>query len=266
MLMTTLTVMISVLLWIASLACGGGETKAPAGGTSSGSATEAPAAADAGGAGYKVAPAADAGRIHGRVTFQGTPPPAEPVQVTKDKSVCGSHQHISEKLVVSEEGGIRYAVVSIDPVKGGKAFEGGSPPQLDQKGCWFYPHVQIVPAGAEIEILNSDGILHNIHTFPEKNKPINMAQPKFRKVLKTSFSEPDVVRVSCDVHNWMTAWIVVAGHPYYVVTSEDGSFELDAVPPGTYTLTTWHETLGTKTQSITLEASGAAEADVTFGG
>jgi plastocyanin len=253
------------ILAIGSLACGGGEPEAPAGGAPPAGATEATPAADAGG-GYEAAPAADAGRISGRVAFEGTPPPAEPIQITKDKSVCGAAMHTSEKLVVGKDSGIRYAVVSIDPVKGGKAFETGTTPQLDQRGCWFSPHVQVVPAGVEIEILNNDGILHNIHTFPEKNKPINMAQPKFRKVLKASFPEPDVVRVSCDVHSWMNAWIIVAAHPYYAVTAEDGSFELDSVPPGTYTLTTWHESLGTKTQSITLEASGAAEASVTFGG
>ena len=167
--------------------------------------------------------------------------------------------------MVDGNGGIRYAVVSIDPVQGGKSFDTATP-QLDQRGCWFYPHVQIVPAGADMEILNSDGILHNIHTYPEKNKPVNMAQPKFRKVLKTSFAEPDIVRVSCDVHNWMNAWIVVAKHPYYVVTSEDGSYELDGVPPGTYTLSAWHETLGTQTQSVTVEKDGTAEANLTFGG
>ncbi len=257
----SLLVLIVGALLVMSAACGGAEPPAPTGGETS--ADSSPAATAGGGTG--TAAPAGAGSIRGSITYQGTAPAPKEVKATKDKQVCGKHTHTSETLVVDGNGGIRYAVVSIDPVQGGKSFDTATP-QLDQRGCWFYPHVQIVPAGADLEILNSDGILHNIHTYPEKNKPINMAQPKFRKVLKTSFAEPDIVRINCDVHNWMTAWIVVAKHPYYVVTSEDGSYELDGVPPGTYTLSAWHETLGTQTQSVTVEKDGTAEANLTFGG
>ncbi len=250
----------TVLLAAATAACGGGEAPAPTGATPTAAAPEPAAAAPAAGAA-----AADAGTIRGRITYKGTPPPREEIKATKDQQVCGKEKHVSESLVVASDGGIRYAVVSIDPVTGGKTFDAATP-QLDQRGCWFYPHVIVVPAGVEMEILNNDGILHNIHTYPEKNAPINMAQPKFRKVLKTSFAEPDIVRVSCDVHNWMNAWIVVAKHPYYAVTAPDGSYSLDGVPPGTYKLTVWHETLGTKTQSVTVQAKGTAEASLTFGG
>lgn len=257
----SLLVLIVGALLVVTAACGGGEPPAPTGGATS--ADSAPATTTGGGTG--TAAPAGAGSIRGSITYQGTAPAPEEVKATKDKQVCGKHTHTSETLVVDGNGGIRYAVVSIDPVQGGKSFDTETP-QLDQRGCWFYPHIQIVPAGVDMEILNSDGILHNLHTYPENNPAINMAQPKFRKVLKTSFAKPDIVRVSCDVHNWMNAWIIVAKHPYYVVTSEDGSYELDGVPPGTYTLTAWHETLGTQTQSVTVEKDGTAEANLTFGG
>lgn len=256
-----LVLIVVPLLVLTAASCGGAEQPATTGGgTSTGSAPAATTGDETG-----TAAPAGAGSIRGSITYQGTAPTPEEIRATKDKQVCGKHTHTSETLVVDGNGGIRYAVVSIDPVQGGKSFD-SAVPQLDQRGCWFYPHVQVVPAGVELEILNNDGILHNLHTYPEKNKPINMAQPKFRKVLKTSFAEPDIVRVSCDVHNWMNAWIVVAKHPYYVVTSEDGSYELDGVPPGTYTLTAWHETLGTQTQSVTVETEGTAEVNLTFGG
>ncbi|HEU4403133.1 MAG TPA: DUF2012 domain-containing protein, partial [Candidatus Polarisedimenticolia bacterium] len=171
-----------------------------------------------------------------------------------------------ESLLVGKDGGLRNAVVSIGPLRAGKPFPPGEKPAIDQHGCWFIPHVQVVPAGVSMDIVNSDGILHNIHTFPKNNAPINMAQPKFKKVMTHTFETPDIVRVVCDVHSWMKAWIIVAAHPYYAVTGEDGSFALQDVPPGTYTVTVWHETLGTKQQTVTVTAGATVEAAFAFGG
>jgi hypothetical protein len=174
--------------------------------------------------------------------------------------------HRTESLVVGPGGGLQNAVVSIDPVTRGKSWPGGPKPVLDQRGCWFVPHLLLVPAGAEIDIVNSDGILHNIHTHPKLNTPVNLAQPKYKKVLTHTFERPEPVRVVCDVHSWMNAWIVVAAHPYQVVTGEDGAFSLDQVPPGSYTLKAWHETLGTREQPVTIPPGGRVEATLAFGG
>jgi hypothetical protein len=137
-----------------------------------------------------------------------------------------------------------------------------STPVLDQNGCEYVPHVRAFPAGSEVEIKNSDGILHNIHTYSEKNAPINRAQPKFKKVIKETFKAPEVVKVTCDAHNWMLGWFVVQDHPYYAVTDDKGAFKLTDVPPGDYELKVWHETLGEKTQKVTV--GGGAEASANF--
>jgi plastocyanin len=199
------------------------------------------------------------------VQFEGTPPPAEPVTITKDKSVCNAAKHTSESLVVDSDGGIRDAVVAIESIAAGKPFPAGERPVLDQRGCWFVPHLQLLPAGVEIDILNNDGILHNLHTFSETNPAINVAQPKFKKRITQSFDSPERVRVICDVHSWMSAWIVVIGHPYHVLTAANGAYDLDQVPPGRYTLTVWHETLGTQEREVTVEPGGTVEASFTFG-
>jgi len=70
--------------------------------------------------------------------------------------------------------------------------------------------VQIVPAGQSVDIINDDGILHNIHTWPKNNVPFNKAQPKFKKVMTELFEKPDVIKISCDVHSWMQGWVIVA--------------------------------------------------------
>ncbi|HET6277723.1 MAG TPA: carboxypeptidase regulatory-like domain-containing protein, partial [Candidatus Polarisedimenticolia bacterium] len=215
--------------------------------------------------GYAIEAVRGGGRISGRVLFAGTPPAPEPVTITKDKGVCDAARHTSEALVVDSAGGIRDAVVAIASIAAGKPFPGGARPVLDQRGCWFVPHVQLLPAGAEIDILNSDGILHNLHTFSEANPAINVAQPKFKKRLTQSFASPERVRVMCDVHGWMSAWIVVIGHPYHALSAPDGSYALDEVPPGQYTLTVWHETLGGQEREVTVEPDGAVEATFKFG-
>jgi plastocyanin len=134
---------------------------------------------------------------------------------------------------------------------------------LDQKGCQFQPHVLRVPAGAEVDILTPDGVLHNIHTFPAVNAPINKAQPKFKKVMTEKLGDkPEIMKVRCDAHSWMLGWIAVTGHPYYAVTDDKGGVRLENVPPGKHTVEVWHETLGKL--SMEVEVNAGAETKVTF--
>jgi len=144
----------------------------------------------------------------------------------------------------------------------GKAFPvPKTPVVLDQNGCQYKPHVMGIMVGQTYRILNSDGVLHNIHTSslrPEAaaNPPVNRAQPKFKTSMTETFRAAETLRVSCDVHRWMQGWIVVADHPYYAVTDAEGRFMLADVPPGDYQLDVWHETLGEMTKSVSV-ADGA---------
>jgi len=201
-----------------------------------------------------------AGSIVGEVKFSGTVPAPKTLKVNKDTQVCGSDKP-SEELVVGANKGIKNAVVSLGGAKG-PAPKPAQKPALDQKGCQFTPHVLVVPAGAEMDILNSDGILHNIHTFSSANPSINKAQPKFKKVLTEKFDKPEVVRVQCDVHGWMQAWIVVGEHAAYSVSDDSGAFKLDNVPPGKHKVEVWHETLGKVSQEV--EVKAGAPTKVTF--
>jgi plastocyanin len=252
-------VLLGALSWCA---CGGAPEgpSQEAGGLAVPAAPAMPAVAPPAG----QAAVADAARITGRVLYSGVPRPPKPIRVTKDHSVCGATAHTDESLLVGRDGGVRNAVVSIGPLAPARPWPAASNPTLDQHGCWFNPHVLLAPAGATIDVINSDGILHNIHTYPKNNPPANLAQPKFKKVLNLSFAAPDTVQVKCDVHVWMNAWIVVAPHPFYAVTDENGAFSLADVPPGTYTLTAWHETLGTREQQVTAAPGGASETTIAF--
>ncbi len=205
------------------------------------------------------------GSIEGRVMFVGTPPARQKLQVVKDRDICGKIEHYDQRLVVDKQGGMQNAVVWLNKVRGGKKPSSmGDTFILDQKGCAYLPHVLLLPVNQSLTILNSDGLLHNIHTFSRKNPQLNIAHTKFQKELKIKFTFPERVPVKCDVHGWMSAWIVVVDHPYYAVTDEKGRFALKDVPPGTYTVNCWNELLGEQSLSVTVSAESVAKVDFSF--
>ncbi len=203
------------------------------------------------------------GAIVGRVVFDGDRPQPQALTVSKDVEVCGKTQKFPEALLVGPDRGIKNAVVFLRTMAGGTSLSlPASNPVIDQRDCVYAPHVLLVPAGATVDIKNSDGILHNIHTYSEKNPAFNTAQPKFKKIISKTFAQPEIIRVTCDVHDWMTAWVVVQDHPYYALTDATGAFQLGDVPPGEYELRVWHEALGEHSRSVSVSADQSAAVEV----
>ena len=201
---------------------------------------------------YEAGAVSNGGSISGTVKYKGTPPPPAKLDVNKDTDVCGQTPKINKELVVAPDGGIQYAVVSIPGIAKGKAFS-DTKPVLDQKGCEYAPHIVLAPVGQQVDIQNSDGILHNIHTYSDKNPPVNIAQPKFKKTVNATFTTPEAVKLSCDVHGWMQGWLIVEDSPYYAVTDEKGAFKITDIPAGDYEVKVWQEKLGASTQKITVK-------------
>ena len=213
------------------------------------------------GAGWRVAKAyeamevKDGGAIVGTVKFVGVPPVPEPLEVTRDRIECGVGSHLSESLITSEESGIQNVVVSLKDIGKGKAH-----PRRDenialvQEKCRFKPHVLLVPADSTVDLRNNDDITHHIHTVSTLNPAVDLVQPGFKKRLRIKLRDPEIIQVNCEIHPWMTAWFVVTGHPYYVITDSNGAFALTDIPPGIYTLHVWHETLGTHSQAVVVMA------------
>ena len=202
--------------------------------------------------GVAIAQAQEAGSVSGRITFAGTPPPKKKIDATKDKEVCGKTEIYDESLVVGPDKGLKNAVVMVMGAKGGKF--ASQKATLDQKGCEYLPHVVVVPTTGELDILNSDGVLHNIHTHSTANPEVNVAQPKFKKVLTQKFTKPEIVKATCDAHGWMNGWIVATDHPFVAVTDEKGNFAIKDIPPGKYTVEIWQETLGKQTKEVSIKA------------
>jgi plastocyanin len=131
-----------------------------------------------------------------------------------------------------------------------------APVVLDQNGCQYKPHVMGIMVGQTYKILNSDGILHNIHTLPTINKAFNRAMPATLKEATTTFDKAEAIfHIKCDVHPWMSAYVGAFNHPFFSVTSTDGKFTISGLDPGTYEITAWHERLGTQTAMVTVSGT-----------
>lgn len=206
---------------------------------------------------YKGGDVKDGGSVSGTVKFKGTAPAPKKLEVSKDKEVCGKTPKVDQSLVVNN-GNLANAVVTITDIKSGKKLD-TKKVTLDQKGCEYQPHVLAFPAGSTVEILNPDGILHNVHSYSKVNSPFNMAQPKFKKNLDVKIDKPEAIEVKCDVHGWMQGWLVATESPYVAVTDNSGNFKLTDVPPGSYTVEVWHEKLGKNTQKVTVKAKEDAK-------
>src|SRR6516165_7081958 len=141
---------------------------------------------------------------------------------TIEATVTYAGAPVVEKLKVNKD--LANVVVSVPDAKGGapKAVK----TTVDQHGCKFVQHVTAMMPG-EMELKNSDDILHNIHTYSTANPSINKAQPKFKKVMTEKFEKPEIIKLTCDVHSWMLGWLAVMPNPYFGVTGGDGTVKIE---------------------------------------
>jgi len=246
------TLVFTAVVAAMAVACGGGQPSESA----------APAAPVA-----NPVDTATAGAVAGKVTFMGTPPPAETISMSSDPR-CMNAGAKTETVMVSGDGSLQNVFVYVKEGLGTLKFPVPTAPLvLDQKGCQYRPHVFGVQAGQPIEILNSDATLHNIHAWPQVNQEFNLGQGLQGMKDTHVFTTPEVmVPFKCDVHRWMNSFVGVVAHPFFAVTGADGGFQLKGLPPGTYTVEAWHEKFGTRTASVTIGAKESKDVAFTFSG
>ncbi|HJZ77718.1 MAG TPA: carboxypeptidase regulatory-like domain-containing protein [Vicinamibacterales bacterium] len=210
-----------------------------------------------------------ASSITGTVTFTGTAPKLPTIAMDADPACAKKHTTAvqSEALVLGA--GSKMANIMVWVSKGlpaGKTYPAPQAPvTLDQKGCMYIPHVQGIMVGQAYKILNSDGVLHNVHALPKINQGFNRPMPPTVKEASATFTKPeDLFQLKCDVHPWMNAYIAVFTHPFFSVTGTDGKFTISGLDPGTYTISAWHEKLGTQTATVTVGANETKSQDFKF--
>lgn len=216
-----------------------------------------PSAAVAAAAAPATAGAFGAGVITGTVKLKGKAPEAKPV--TTPDPFCARQAIKEEDVVVSAGGAVKNVVVRVVKGATGSYDAPKTAATVDQNGCMYRPRVQVVMAGQPVQIQNSDQTLHNVHTYKGASTLFNQAQiPGMAPMTKTFSDGGQIVKFKCDVHPWMTGYVAVAANPFFGVSDADGSFKIEKLPPGTYTLEAWHERFGTRTVDVQVFAEKPA--------
>jgi hypothetical protein len=247
-----------------TVACGGGEKQE----------TQAPPPVPAGGAAPPTAggaaPAAGNASISGKITFDGTVPPAEKVKLSADPKCAEMHKEGMEKQpIMVKDGGLANVFVYVKSgLPAGASYPAPTEPAtIDQHGCNYTPHIVAMQTGQPLKIKNSDDTLHNIHPRPTVNAEFNIGQPRKGMESTKTFDKKEVMfPVGCDVHPWMRAYISVLDNPFYAVSKEDGTFEIKGLPPGDYEIEAYHEKLKTQSQKVSVKAGDSAKVDFAFKG
>ena len=207
--------------------------------------------------------------LFGFVNLVGTPKPEIPIDLGRSCGPVNPNKVTTRHFVVSPEGRLANVIVYLKQhtVPWKIVYQdSGPPPLLDQVGCMFEPYVMGVFAGQKFLIQNSDPVLHNIRATPKLNREFNFGQPAQGQVSERSFSRPEVfVRVKCDVHPWMFAYLGVISHPFFAVTDTNGVFQIPAgFPPGAYIVSAAHVKAGELTQDIVVNEGESKALQFTF--
>jgi len=213
-------------------------------------------------AAYEETAVTNGATIRGVVTVEGTLPKLSPLQISKFKEVCKDVPN--ESMIIGSDQGLRYAVVTLEGITKGKAVEKESVHELDNSRCRFVPHVLAASVGQFVLLKNTDPILHTAHAY------FTAGQPQFNvglypgKVSRKPLVSAGVVKIVCEVHSWMSAYIVVAEHPYQAITDTYGEYLISEISPGSYRLKVWHESLGTQEKQVEVKPGGSHNVDFVF--
>jgi plastocyanin len=224
---------------------------------------------DGGGGSTSASSSAPAGTasLAGKAVLEGAAPRAAKIRMDADAVCKAQHSTTveSEEVIADAKGNLKNVFVY---VKEGapKVRAPKTPVLLDQMGCMYAPHVAGVQAGQPLAIQNSDATLHNVHAMPTINDGFNIGQPSKGMKSEKVFAKPEVmVKFKCDVHSWMNCYVGVVDHPYFAVTAADGTFKIEGLPAGSYTLVAWQEKYGeSAAQKVELKDGEAKSVNFTF--
>jgi plastocyanin len=215
------------------------------------------------------APARGTGTIKGHIRLTGKLPGNPVIRMGMDpkcSQINAGKRVIQENVVASLDGSLANVFVGLQgpfpqtPVP-------SQPVTIDQRGCVYGPRVVGVRVGQLLQIRNDDDLIHNVHSLSARGNSFNVSEPKAGMVQQFQLKDEEVMlRVKCDIHSWMTAYVGVVSNPYFAVSSTAGTFEIDNVPPGNRTIQAWHERYGPLTKSVRVQAGSTTTVDFVYTG
>jgi len=209
----------------------------------------------------------DEGTITGKVSFDGAPPAPRKIDMSQDANCASAPGEKTVDDLVVTDGKLSNVFVYIKggPVDNHSFPTPSEPVVLDQQGCRYHPRIFGLQVNQPIKVTNSDSTTHNVHPSPKVNQEWNQMQAQGAPAIEKTFGRPEtLIPVKCNQHPWMKANIGVLAHPYFAVSAKGGSYSIKNVPPGSYTIVFWHETLGEQTQQVTIAAKESKTQDVTY--
>ena len=204
------------------------------------------------------------GTLKGRIVFQGKVPPPKILPVKRDQNICGKTFSYQPLLVDESSGGVQYVVLSLEGLPAPPGRESEELATFVNKDCAFHPRVRGAEVGQKLQLLNKDPMLHNTHIRLGKRTFINVAQVVGGRPITKQLRDVGVMRVSCDKHKFMEGFLLAFDHPYFSVTNERGEYTLTQIPSGTWTLTIWHQTLGTLETRVVISPGKELKLDMAF--
>ena len=212
-------------------------------------------------------PTGNEANLVGTITLKGTPPKPKLIDMTADPGCQEVGRKPVTESVITNQGRLANVFVY---VKGEtlNAYRFAVPESdaiLNQRACYFEPHVLGVQVGQNLRILNSDPTFHNVHPTPKLNQEWNQTQAADAPPIVKTFRRAEVmIPIKCNQHPWMKAYVGVLNHPFFAVSDRSGKFEIRGLPAGTYKLVVWHELFGEQEIDVTLVPGESRNADFTF--
>jgi len=215
-----------------------------------------------------------AGDVSGKINFKGAKPAVQMIKMDADKTCMQIHKGKaveSEQVVVNSNNTLQWVFVYVkNAPKGGVAAT--TPVTLTQKGCMYTPHVFGIMTNQPLNIVNGDPLMHNIHALPVINTKFNQAQVNtaakmMSKPIEKKFDKPELnIKIKCDVHGWMSAYMNVMDNPYFAVSDDKGNFTIKGLPAGNYDVVAFQEKYGEQTIKVHVGATPVTNADFTYTG
>jgi plastocyanin len=209
---------------------------------------------------------AEGGTVKGRITFTGKEPGNRVIRMGMDPMCATANagkRPINEVYLVGDSNGLGNVFVKLEgsfpatPVP-------SQPVEIDQVACFYKPRVVGARVGQTLRVKNVDNLMHNVHSDSAKNNAFNFAEPIKGMQRDITLKDEEMLRIGCDVHRWMTAWVGIVSHPYFTVSDVQGTFTIANVPAGKRNITAWHEAFGVLTKAVEVKAGQTATVDFVY--